>query len=99
MSTMTLSFSSERIAQGAKEMAGILCLLFGMAAVSHCGTGCTPDGQVQVPTNKEMNYTVDLTACSAGAATLAEAKACRKAVNQRYGLCGDPWPRVTPCDE
>lgn len=62
-------------------------------AVGHMNDGCQP-----YP-SREQQYVLDIHACSATAKTQREAKLCRANVNWRYGLCDEPWPAVTPCEE
>lgn len=57
-----------------------------------CNEGCHQE------LSREQKYVLDINACSAVAKTKAEAVACRRAVNEQYGLC-DTWPKVSPCDE
>ena len=30
---------------------------------------------------------------------LAYSRVCRHEVNRKYGLCNEPWPAVTPCED
>lgn len=92
-----VEFSPQRLLSVAKRSLAGLAVFTAVAALGSCHTGCTP---VKGAAEVEAAYTAELTACSATAKTLAEAKACRRAVNTRYGLCeSSQWPRITPCDE
>lgn len=74
-----------------------LALFAGVVSVANCGRGCKP---VQSGAEVEAAYTAELVSCSVHAKTKAEASACRKAVNTKYGLCEQStYPRITPCDE
>lgn len=86
--TVTLSFG-HAIAAG-RMMLLSMGLLFGMAAVAHCSTGCalpaaTPEQVL------ERNYTTDIIACAAtagfpGAYDEASDMRCRAKVNCQYGV-------------
>jgi len=92
-----VEFSPKNLFKVAKRSLAGLVVFTAIAALGSCHLGCSP---VKGAAEVEAAYTAELTACSATAKTLAEAKACRKAVNTRYGLCESAqWPRITPCDE
>lgn len=96
MSTMTISFSPDGLVRDLRRAAAAVLLFAGIVSVAHCGTGCLP---IRDPQDVERNYVADITGCSQTAKDKAEARFCRQVVNRRYGLCSEPWPAVTPCDE
>lgn len=92
-----VEFSPKKLVSVAKRSLAGIAVFAAIAATGSCLAGCGP---VKGAAEVEAAYTAELTACSATAKTLAEAKACRRAVNTRYGLCeSSQWPRITPCDE
>ncbi len=97
MSTCEVVFSLHDLHKGLWKAAGAVLVFAGLVSVAHCGSGCKPP---QSTAEVEAAYTAELVSCSVHAPTLAEAKACRRAVNTKYGLCEQAqWPRITPCDE
>ncbi len=95
--TVIVEFSPKHLLQLAKRSVAGIAVFATIAALGSCATGCAP---VKGAAEVEAAHTAELTACSATAKTLAEAKACRREVNTRYGLCESAqWPRITPCDE
>ncbi len=92
---VTVQYSTAGLMTVAKKSLIGLLLFIGVASASHCNQGCRPVSYADT----EAAYTAELVHCSTVAKTKAEAKACRFAVNTKYGLCQGDWPRITPCDE
>lgn len=75
--------------------------------VAHCNAGCKPPNAAEA----EAQYTAELLACVAKGNTCVEqggskaecsegVKVCRRAVNEKWGLCpAVEWPYLNPCDE
>jgi hypothetical protein len=90
----SLSVSYPHVASSAKTMLVTLGLLFGMASVAHCSSGCalfngptptTPEEQL------EHDYTTEIVGCAAlagapGPYDRAEDLACRAKVDCKYKL-------------
>jgi hypothetical protein len=70
-----------------------------IAAALACLFGSTEGCFEQTTGSRSENYVLDIHACSSTATSKAQAVACRRSVNWRYGLCDAPYPAVTPCDE
>lgn len=95
--TMTMTLDVEGLKKGMLKAVAAVAVFAGLVSVAHCGTGCKP---AQSGAEVEAAYTAELVSCSVHAKTKAEASACRKAVNTKYGLCEQStYPRITPCDE
>jgi hypothetical protein len=63
--------------------------------VSHCNDGCYPPGGAEL----EKQYQGELLQCVEKAHTKSESCWCRKAVDEKYGLCDHPeWPKIGRCD-
>ena len=92
-----VEFSPKKLYAVAKRSLVGVAVFTAIAATGSCLAGCRPaDSAADV----EAAYRAEIVACSAHAKTLADAKACRRAVNTRYGLCeSSQWPHITPCDE
>ncbi len=92
-----LTTSIAGLVKTACEMAVGVGLIFTFAAFAHCNTGCHP---MPSPAEVDAAYRAEIVACSTQAPTREAARACRVAVNTRYGLCDrTTWPAITPCDE
>jgi hypothetical protein len=92
-----VEFSPKNLLAVAKRSFAGIAVFATIAALGSCAAGCQP---AKSAADVEAEYTAKIMACSAGAQTLAQAKACRRAVNESYGLCESAqWPRITPCDE
>ena len=70
------------LASGAKHMLVTIALFTGMVAFSHCNHACKP------PTAAELEalYRAEQVACATQSKTLLESKACRAAVDARWGI-------------
>ncbi len=97
MSALTLTLNPQALTKGLLKACAAVALFASLVTVAHCGSGCKP---AQSGAEVEAAYTAELVSCSVHAKTKAEATACRKAVNTKYGLCEQAaYPRITPCDE
>lgn len=78
---------------------------------ANCSEGCKP---VLSAAELNAAYTAEILGCTERAGKLCSAipcpdkdkpaaaqyaRLCRHDVNRRYGLCEEPWPAVTPCDD
>lgn len=96
MSTCTIHFSPEKLLNEAKKALFGLSVFCGLVAVAH-GCACMP---ITSPAEVDAAYRAELVGCSKTAPTLEASKACRRAVNTKYGLCRkEDWPRISPCDD
>lgn len=75
--------------------APILAVIAAIAC-AHMSHGCKP---AMSPEEVNAAYTAEILACTEKAKTLEESRTCRHAVNRKYGLCNEPWPNLTPCDD
>lgn len=90
MNVPAITLSSVHIVKSMKLMLVSIGLLFGMASVAHCSTGCAQD-PVTPEQVLERNYTTDIIACAAtagfpGAYDEQSDMACRAKVNCKYGV-------------
>lgn len=71
------------LAHGAKHMFITVSLFVSMVAFSHCHKGCKPP---MTAAELEELYRAEQVACATSAKTLLESKACRAAVDARWGI-------------
>ena len=93
---LVIQYSPDGLIREAKRAVVGLLVFGGIAGFANCHTGCKPAaGAAEV----EAAYTAEIVGCSAKAKTLAESRACRAAVNLRYGLCDVDGGHISPCDQ
>ena len=90
-----LSVTAGAAAAGLAELTVAVAIIFGSAAMAHCGTDCQP---AKSAAELESEYTAELALCAATAHSLAESKLCRQGVNKKYGVCGEQGS-LHPCTE
>lgn len=90
MNVPAITLSYVHTFKAVKVMLVSMGLLFGMAGVAHCNTGCAPPASTPAQV-LERNYTTDIIACAAtagfpGAYDEASDLRCRAKVNCTYGV-------------